>query len=210
MFKAGKDQRIFPPDSIEIEGGIQFDQCPTGQHDTFWSLTQVRSGATAAVCCLAVTSDASICALKIFRKTGEATEQAATHELSNWNKIYGHKNWYFMRVADIAGTQILVLPFFDAPGNAKEREFLLSGAEEDSLLWKALDAFASKGYTHNDLKCHHVGILPSSTKKFKRVLKTRLEQQKPFCWTSEISPRTKACWMILNYGVPGCRSHSRR
>jgi hypothetical protein len=30
---------------------------------------------------------------------------------------------------------------------------------EESLLWKALDRMAKKGYAHSDLKWHHVGWL---------------------------------------------------
>lgn len=164
MFNLGQEPQIYP-DSVRIEDGIQFDQCPSEYHKKFCSLAQVGSGAT-AVCCLAVAADASICALKIFRKT--TARNQAEEELGRWKTIYERKHWTFMRVAEVAGTHILVLPFFNVPGNAEERAPFLEGkSRRDTGLWKALDHFASRGYAHNDLKWHHVGTFTSTTKKRK-------------------------------------------
>jgi hypothetical protein len=164
----------------------------TTQHKILYSLTQVGSGAT-ALCCLAVADDASICALKILRSTGKVAKEAAEAEVEDWKEIYMDKEWTFMRVAEIDCAPILVLPFFDVPGNAEARaSFLVGASDEDTLLWKALDGFAAKCYTRNDLKWHHVGTLTSPTKKRMNDQKA-LQQQRPFCWTSEISLRTMTC-----------------
>lgn len=182
VFNLGTKKKIFPS-SVEIKDGIRFEQCPTLQNKLFYSLTQVGSGAT-AVCCLAVTSDASICALKIFKKT--ISQKEAEAELEHWKTIYSRrskKQWSFMRVEAVAGTVILVLPFLNVPGNKQERmPFLEGDKDQDTLLWKALDSFAATGHTHDDLKWHHVGAVSatSSTTKKRRRCENPKQQMEAF------------------------------
>lgn len=105
------------------------------------------------MCCLAVACDASVCALKIFKKS--FSKQEAEAELEHWKIIYSDKcqQWSFMRVVEVNGTVILVLPFFDVPSNEQEcASFLEGDTDQDTGLWKALDSFASTGHTHDDLK----------------------------------------------------------
>jgi hypothetical protein len=161
-FSLGKDPRV-SPSNVFIQDGIDFDRCPTAKHNVFSSLTQVGRGST-AMCCLAVASDAAVCALKIFRKT--MTKAWVDTELSNWQALYNDQNGTFMRLSEASGTYVLVLPFLNVPSNAEDRQsFLVGATEQDTLLWKALDGFASKGYAHNDLKWSHVGTLTLSNKK---------------------------------------------
>jgi hypothetical protein len=50
------------------------------------------------------------------------------------------------------------MPYLRAPKDEDERDRLMEDGE-NSLLWKALKAFADKGRQHDDLKWSHVGIL---------------------------------------------------
>lgn len=163
VFNLGKQKKIHPG-SVELPNGISFDKCPKSQHTMFYALTQVGSGAT-AVCCLAVTTDASICALKIFKTA--MSQKDAEAELDHWKNIYllrSKNQWSFMRVVVVAGIAILVIPFFNVPANKQERmRFLEGDKDEDTLLWKALDSFAATGHTHDDLKWHHVGAVSSTS-----------------------------------------------
>jgi hypothetical protein len=153
--------------SVELPTGIQYDLFPKLSHKIFYSFRQVGSGAN-AVCCLATASNGAACALKIFRKGGEAGKELAAVELKNWKSIYGDQQWKFVRNTNINDTWILVLPYFHVPRNREERDALTEGRDEESPLWKALDCMAKKGYAHNDLKWHHVGRLRICGKKQNR------------------------------------------
>jgi hypothetical protein len=139
---------------------------PNANHKIFYSFRQVGYGAN-AVCCLATATSGAACALKIFREGGAAGEKLATAEIENWKSIYGDQQWRFIRKFTINDTWILVLPYFHVPCNREQRDALMEGREE-SLLWKALDCMAEKGYAHNDLKWHHVGCLRICGKKKNR------------------------------------------
>jgi hypothetical protein len=88
----------------------------------------------------------------------------AAAEAQNWASIYEDQRWTFVCQANINDTCILVLPYFHVPHNRQQRDALMEGREE-SLLWKALDCMAKKGYAHSDLKWHHVGCLKICGKK---------------------------------------------
>jgi len=130
-FKLGKDR----PSNVLIQNGINFDLHPSLQHTDFHSLTQVGTGSTAVLCCLAVASDASVCALKIFRETSKTMKNSVNTELSNCQALYKDQNWTFMRMSEVSGTYVLMLPFLNVPGNTEDRQsFLVGATEQDTLL----------------------------------------------------------------------------
>jgi hypothetical protein len=55
-------------------------------------------------------------------------------------------------------TSMLVMPYLRAPKDEAERDRFMEDGE-NSLLWKALKAFADKGRQHDDLEWRHVGII---------------------------------------------------
>jgi hypothetical protein len=156
-------QKTIHNSTVELPQGIQYDLLPNAKHKIFYSFRQVGDGAN-AVCCLATVSNGAACALKIFREGGEAGKELAAAEEQNWASIYADQRWRFVRHTNINDTWILVLPYFHVPCNREERHALMEGREE-SLLWKALDRMAQKGYAHSDLKWHHVGCLTIRRKK---------------------------------------------
>jgi hypothetical protein len=87
------------------------------------------------LCCLAVASDASVCALKIFRETSKTMKTSVNIELSNCQALYKDQNWTFMRMSEVSGTYVLMLPFLNVPGNTEDRQsFLVGATEQDTLL----------------------------------------------------------------------------
>jgi hypothetical protein len=161
--------------TVELPQGIQYELLPKASHNIFYSFRQVGYGAN-AVCCLATAASGAACALKIFREGGEAGKKLAAAEAQNWESIYGDQGWSFVRQTNINDTCILVLPYFHVPCNREQRDALMEGQEE-SLLWKALDRMAKKGYAHNDLKWHHVGCLRICGKKHSSEGEGKYEQR---------------------------------
>jgi Family of unknown function (DUF5898) len=111
--------------------------------------------------------EAVACVLKIYHRTTEEQVQLAQTEAQRWRLYYKEKKWTFIQVytGRTKAYLILVLPYLHVP-TAEERKQLLEavgGKQEDSALWKGLKGFADKGVIHEDLKWHHVGLLPGTS-----------------------------------------------
>jgi Family of unknown function (DUF5898) len=174
--------------TLVLEQGINFCRTPSERHKIFTAWSQLGFGQSACCCLATVGSKAPVkatqsrrrpakqkkssdleavaCVLKIYHDRSDKQFELAKQEAQRWHALYGKKEWTFIK-AYYEGTKaylILVLPFLHVP-TALERQKLLNagcGGKEESPLWKGLKRFADKGVVHDDLKWHHIGLLPGT------------------------------------------------
>jgi hypothetical protein len=141
---------------VKLPRGIHFNNHPNCSHRKFYAWSQLGIGST-GTCCLATVSSGAACVLKFFHHKLHNLQEEAEAERDNWKHIYEEEKWTFIKVYKVNGTVMMVMPYLRPPEDKKERDELLAG-DKESLLWKALKAFADKGKKHDDLKWRHVGI----------------------------------------------------
>jgi hypothetical protein len=161
---------------VTLERGIQFDNTPLKDHNIFYVIHQLGYGDSGA-CCLACTKDSAPCVLKFFRPTKntkkdrDTVKKKADTEAKNWNTIYGNDYTFdFVKVLQIWQRSILVMPFLRVSRDKNERAVLVEDKGKDkknSMLYKALLHFSSKGYIHTDLWWRHIGVI--SVKKIQPI-----------------------------------------
>lgn len=159
------NQRRIVNRGVSLKNGIMFDLHPTKAHKIFYAFKQIGYGGS-AVCCLAAATSSAACVLKIFHQRGSEGEKLAAAEAANWKKIY-RNSFDFVAAYEASNVHFLVLPFLHVSTCYTEREPLMKG-DEKSPLWMALQKFASSGYSHEDIKWHHVGWMYQKTKKRKQ------------------------------------------
>jgi Family of unknown function (DUF5898) len=145
--------------SLEIlmESGVYFEDQPVPNVSTFYAIRQLGYGLSGA-CCFAVTSSAAPCVIKFYRQVDDATAERAKEEADMWKTIYGD---YGIDFAEVFKTPrlFLLMPYLNTPCTLAERKKLVEGkSDQDSMLYKALEHFASKDHIHEEVRWHHVGL----------------------------------------------------
>lgn len=140
---------------------IQFNEMPSKKYSKFYVIRQLGYGNGS--CCLACTEYSEPCTVKFFHRRRRTTlnklKEASEAEVENWKEMYcSDYSFPFVEVLQIGECNILVMPLLRVPAGKSEKELLLE-RDTESLTYKALLHFRRKGYIHNDLGWHHIGVI---------------------------------------------------
>jgi hypothetical protein len=153
LVKIGNEPFSFK--QIELPSGLRYDSNPLKEHSVFYALRQLGYGQSGTCCFCCTDATAAPCVIKFFRQNHEFED--AKKEAKMWQKVYGDLGFDFVR-AEENPRVLLIMPYLRVPRNLAERQKLVEG-EEDSLLYKALQRIAGKGYIHREVFWHHVGLM---------------------------------------------------
>jgi Family of unknown function (DUF5898) len=209
---------------VSFDRGIDIFGLPDINDTKFYVWSQLGVGSSGTCCLGTVRREVeeqgklhfygALCVVKIYHtrhiNSEDETEslyEKAELEAANWGTVYADEKWDFIRVHRVHPLVFLIMPYFCVPNNPKEREELLGLAgtkKEESLLWKGLERFASKGKKHCDLKWHHVGVYrrkDSNGQVEKLVYLLDLES------LEDLHPRDMESWVVKSYEELGSRAN---
>eukprot|EP00978_Attheya_sp_CCMP212_P036896 scaffold170460_cov44-Attheya_sp.AAC.1 len=153
-------QKTFALKEIQLPKSIDFHSefCFNDKHDYF-AVYQLGYGC-AGVSCLSINQDGVACVLKFLhqhpaKESGDMLE-LAKEEAAYWTTIYGLSAGAFA----IDKRIVIAMPYLEVPSNYDDRQRLIGEgkSEQDGPLYRGLLEFYKKGYTHNEVYWHHIGV----------------------------------------------------
>ena len=145
----------------------------------FYALKQLGYGSY-GVCCLSINQDLVACVLKFLHRKafkpdesppvvpdahGVASDKddaldSAKREAKRWKDIYELS----AGVLKIHERVVIAMPYLEIPSNYADRVRLVEGGE-NSPLYRGLLYFCNRGFTHDEVLWHHIGV-PVGCPKF--------------------------------------------
>jgi len=144
--------------------GVHFNNLPLQTEKDYFVIRQLGCGEH-GVSCFACSESCAPCVMKFFCKQLDTQETFpdATEEANWWHHLHGDLgfNKDVVKVYKVPRS-FLVLPFLRIPCNFVERQKLIEGGKDESLLHKALKHLASKNCSHHEVFWHHIGPVGKS------------------------------------------------
>jgi hypothetical protein len=155
-------RKTFALREIQLPKPIDFYSkfCFNDKHE-FFAVKQLGYGCH-GVSCLGIDQDGVACVLK-FMHQKSATESGemlniAKDEAKRWGTIYELSAGVFATDKRV----VVAMPFLNVPSNYDDRLRLIQGEpeqeEQDSPLYRGLLNFCKRGYTHDEVYWHHIGV----------------------------------------------------